>query len=131
MLQQSAIDQGSPSSLVVTESDLLTDGFEPNPRFHTLLADSDGEPAGLALYFFIYSTWVSRNVLYLEDLYVHARFRGQGIGRALLNHLDRIARESGCEQMRWAVHRDNHRALDLYRSFGAHIADGWLLMSRP
>jgi GNAT superfamily N-acetyltransferase len=131
MLRASAADQGSPDALVVTEADLLADGFGPQPRFRTLIAEHEGETAGLALYFIIYSTWTSRYVLYLEDLYVAPKFRRRGVGRALLDELDRLAASENCHQVRWLVHRKNQSALDLYRSWGARAADDWLLMSRP
>ena len=129
MLRASAADQGFPDALAVTESDLLQDGFGPQPTFRAVIASLDGAPAGTALYFFNYSTWVSRNGLYLEDLYVDPNFRRRGIGRALLDHLWTLAREQGCLRMQWVVHRDNHRAIRLYRSFGARSMDDWLLLT--
>ena len=129
MLQASAREQGFPDELAVTAEDLRTDGFGPDPRFEVLLAEFDGEPAGMALYFFTYSTWVSRLGLYLEDLYIRPEYRRHGIARALLRHLAEIARRQGCRRFQWVVHRENTSAIALYTSLGAQPLDAWTLMS--
>src|SRR5580765_4947437 len=77
MLRNSAADQGFPDELAVTETDLREDGFGDHPRFRAILAEWDSTPAGMALFFFNYSTWGSRSGLYLEDLYVRPEFRGR------------------------------------------------------
>ena len=79
MLQESAAAQGFPDAVCVTESELREDGFGPNPRFSALIAEQDGTAAALAVYFFTWSTWVSRNGLHLEDLYVRSAFRRLGL----------------------------------------------------
>src|SRR5215470_5176858 len=65
-----------------TPDDLIRDGFGENPRFHSFVAEWDTQPAGYVLYFFTYSTWAGRSSLFVEDLFVRARFRGNGIGTA-------------------------------------------------
>lgn len=72
--------------------DLVRDGFGENPSFHAFVAEWDGQPAAYILYFFTYSTWAGRPSLFVEDLFVRARFRGNGIGTALLNRTAAIAR---------------------------------------
>jgi GNAT superfamily N-acetyltransferase len=129
MLRASAIDQGSLDSLAVTEADLLEDGFGTEPRFQCVIAEVNQAPAGMALYFFNYSTWVSRLGLYLEDLYVSPQFRRAGVARALLSHLAGVARDAGCRRMQWVVHRKNAAAIRLYQAFGAQPLDDWMLMS--
>src|SRR5690349_17895180 len=76
-----------PESVVATEEDLLRDGFGDKPYFQALIAEWSGEPAGFAFYFFQYSTWTGRPVLYLEDLYVTPSHRKRGIGVALMRRL--------------------------------------------
>ncbi len=129
MLRASATDQGFPDKVAVTEEDLRADGFGDAPLFHTLLAEAAGQPAGMALYFFNYSTWNSRLGLYLEDLYVEPAFRGKGVGLLLLTSLSEIARNHGCGRFQWLVHKENAAALRLYQKFGARAASDWLLMS--
>jgi GNAT superfamily N-acetyltransferase len=129
MLRESAEAQGFPDEVVVTGKDLTEDGFGPAPRFRALVADIDGVPAGMALYFLTYSTWGSRLVLYLEDLCVRPQFRGRGIAREILNALARIAVDEGCGRMQWLVHKENAGAIRVYEAFGAAPADEWQLMS--
>jgi GNAT superfamily N-acetyltransferase len=129
MLQESAAAQGFPDAVCVTESDLREDGFGPAPRFAALIAEQDGTPAALAIYFFTWSSWVSRNGLYLEDLYVRSAFRRLGLGRLLLAELARIAVNAGCGRFQWTVHRENRAALALYESFGAQALEDWVMMS--
>jgi GNAT superfamily N-acetyltransferase len=129
MLRESAEAQGFPDEVIVTEQDLREDGFGPSPRFRALRAEQDGETAGMALYFVTYSTWGSRLVLYLEDLYVRTAFRHQGIAREILTALAQIAAEEGCGRFQWLVHRNNPRAIHVYERFGATPADDWQLMS--
>jgi GNAT superfamily N-acetyltransferase len=128
MLEESAEAQGFPGEVVVTEGDLLEDGFGPAPRFRALIAEAAGEAAGLALYFFNYSTWVSRIGLYLEDIYVRPAFRRRGIAHQLLATLARIAVEEGCDRFQWMVYRGNTSAIRTYETFGAMAAADWLLM---
>ena len=129
MLRNSAVDQGFLESLAVTEADVAEDGFGPQPKFTCLIAEKDRVPAGIALYYFDYSTWVSRMGLFLEDLYVNPQHRRAGVAQALLRRLTEIARSAGCRRMHWLVHRENTAAMQLYRSFGARSLDEWMIMT--
>jgi GNAT superfamily N-acetyltransferase len=115
----------APDAVVATEDALLRDGFGPMPYFHCLIAEHDERPAGFALYFFNYSTWVGRPGIYLEDLFVHTEFRGLGIGKALLQQVAAIAIEKGCRRMQWEVLDWNTPAIDFYRAMGAEFLDQW------
>ena len=98
------------------------------PRYaHALLAEWDGVPAGFALYFFNYSTFLCRPGLYLEDLFVRPAYRGRAIGHSLLSAIEQLARELGCGRLEWAVLNWNQSAIDFYRRFGAYPKDGWTL----
>jgi GNAT superfamily N-acetyltransferase len=98
-----------------------------NPVISVLIAEWDGQPAGFALYFFNFSTFVGRPGLYLEDLFVKPALRSHGIGRALLRALARIARERGCGRMEWAVLDWNEPALRFYQSLGARQMKEWIV----
>ena len=107
----------------ITEDDLLRDGFSAAPKFRVLMAEWEGQTAGYALFFGIYSTWVGKVGLFLEDLFVRQQFRQHGIGKALLARVAQIARDEGCYGVRWEVLDWNQRAIDLYKSLGATFLD--------
>jgi GNAT superfamily N-acetyltransferase len=127
MLRATAREQGNEHELCVTVDQVRDDGFGPSPRFHVLLAEVEGRMGGMALYFFDYSTWTSRNGLYLEDLYVYPESRRRGVARALMTRLAAIAREHGCGRMNWVVMRGNDPAIAFYKSLGAERLDEWPL----
>ena len=108
--------------VTITEADLARDGFGPQPKFRSLIAEWDGEPAGYALFFDFYSTWQGRQ-LFLEDLFVRPQFRGKKIGKSLLAAVARIAEHNGCHGMRWEVLDWNHAAVEFYKSLGADFLD--------
>ena len=114
-----------PEAVLATEADLLRDGFGPNPFYFCLIADSNETPAGFALYFYNYSTWLGRPGLYLEDLFVLPGFRGLGIGKALLQKVAAIAVEKGCLRLQWEVLDWNTPAIDFYAAMGAEFLDTW------
>lgn len=120
-----AVYEREPDAVEATEEDLLRHGFGENPYFSCLLAEHDGAPAGFALYFFDYSTWLGKPGLYLEDLFVYPEFRGLGIGQALLRRLAAIAVEKGCARMKWEVLDWNKPAIDFYDAMGAEFQDEW------
>ncbi len=110
---------------MATEADLVRDGFGANPFFYCLIAEQDGVPAGFALYFFNYSTWLGRPGLYLEDLFVLPEFRGLGIGKALLQEVAVVAVEKCCPRLQWEVLDWNTPAIEFYQAMGAEFLDAW------
>ena len=114
-----------PDAVIATEEGLRRDGFGPNPYFQCLMAEFDGAPAGFALYFFNYSTWLGRPGIYLEDLFVLPEFRGLGIGKSLLQKVAAIAVEKDCLRLQWEVLDWNTPAIDFYRAMGAEFLDEW------
>src|SRR4051812_39067158 len=99
--------------------------FGANPRVFADIAEIDGEPAGLALWFYNFSTFRGRHGLYLEDLFVRPAFRSRGIGKALLRHLARRCVAEGLARLEWWVLDWNESALRLYRTLGAVPMDEW------
>ncbi len=108
-----------------TEQQLLDTLFAEKPAAEALLAYADGQPAGLALYFQNYSTFLARPGIYLEDLFVLPALRGRGIGRALLAEIARIAVARGCGRFEWAVLDWNAPAIGFYESLGARAMNEW------
>ncbi len=115
----------APDAVVATEEGLLRDGFGPNPFYSCLIAENDGQPAGFALFFYNYSTWMGRPGIYLEDLFVLPEFRSLGIGKALLQRVAAIAVEKGCQRLQWEVLDWNTPAIDFYSAMGAEFLDEW------
>jgi len=113
-----------PDAVVITEEVLSRDGFGPQPKFRSLIAEWDGEAIGYALFFGFYSSWKGSGI-FLEDLFVREAFRGRGIGRALLCQVARIARQEGSYGMRWEVLDWNESAIKFYKSLGGVFFDEW------
>ena len=111
-----------------TEEKLSVTLFGPRPAAECLLAFTPaGAPAGCAIFLTNYSTFLARPGLYLEDLFVLPEFRGQGIGKALLLHLARLANQRGCGRMEWTVLDWNQPAIDFYESLGAERKTDWTI----
>jgi GNAT superfamily N-acetyltransferase len=125
LVRELAIFEREPDAVHATEADFNRFGFGPQKQFDCLLAYADGAPAGLALYFFNYSTWTGKPGIHLEDLFVLPDFRKQGIGRALLVAVARIATDKGCPRLQWDVLRWNEKAIEFYKAHGAHLKDDW------
>ncbi len=115
----------APGAVSATEEGLLRDGFGPHPYYECLIAECDGQPAGFALYFFNYSTWMGQPGLYLEDLFVQPELRGRGIGKALLQRVAAVAVDKGCPRLQWEVLDWNTPAIDFYAAMGAEFLDEW------
>jgi GNAT superfamily N-acetyltransferase len=111
--------------VVATEGLLRESLFGERRGAEVLIACCKGAPAGFALFFHSFSTFLGRPGIYLEDLYVKPEFRGRGIGRALLAHLARLAKGRGCGRLEWAVLDWNEPAIKLYKSIGAAPMDEW------
>jgi GNAT superfamily N-acetyltransferase len=110
---------------VATAESLARDLFGPRPYADVLIGEVDGAPAGFALFFHNYSTFLGQPGLYLEDLFVRPRFRARGLGKRLMQELARIALERGCGRLEWSVLDWNQPAIDFYRSLGAIGMDAW------
>lgn len=115
------------SELVATEDQLHATLFpaDGRPAAECVIARLDGAPAGFAIYFFNYSTFLARPGLYLEDLFVLPEVRGHGVGKGLLLHLARLANARGCGRMEWTVLDWNAPAIAFYESLGAVRKTEW------
>lgn len=111
--------------VVATLENLRESLFGARRVAEALIAYAGDEAAGMALFFHNFSTWTGLRGLYLEDLYVRPEMRGRGVGRALLAHLARLARERDCARFEWAVLNWNEPAIRFYRNLGAVPMDEW------
>ena len=126
LIRELAEYEREPDSAVVTEEDLLRDGFDTaTPLFECLIAEWDSEPAGFAFFFTNYSTWHGRPGIHLEDLFVRAHLRGRGIGKSLLRAVAAQAATKGCTRLNWHVLDWNQPAIEFYQHLGAKILQDW------
>ena len=116
-----------PHEVVATEELLRQALFGPRPFAEVIIATLGDEPVGFALFFHNFSTFLGLPGIYLEDLFVRPAARGQGVGRQLLVHLARLARERGCGRLEWAVLDWNEPAMKFYRGLGAIRKDDWTI----
>jgi GNAT superfamily N-acetyltransferase len=113
--------------MVATESGLRDALFGPRPCAEVVFACAGGEPAGFALFFHSFSTFLGQRGLYLEDLFVKPEWRARGVGRRLLVHLARLAVERECGRFEWSVLDWNEPAIQFYRGLGAQPMDEWTI----
>jgi GNAT superfamily N-acetyltransferase len=99
--------------------------FGPEPRAFCDIAEWDGQPVGLALWFYNFSTFEGRAGIYLEDLFVRPEMRGKGIGKALMIRLAIRCRDEGLARLEWSVLDWNTPSIEFYRQRGAELMDGW------
>jgi GNAT superfamily N-acetyltransferase len=124
-IRELAIYERAEHEVLANEDDLRATLFGSGPA-HALIGSVGDVDAGFAVYFFNYSTWQGRKGLYLEDLYVTPVYRKMGAGKALLQHLARMAVAEGCGRFEWSVLDWNEPALEFYRAIGASPMNEWV-----
>ncbi len=110
---------------VVATEELLAEWIFEKGKANVIIAEEDGVPAGFALYFYNFSTFLGRAGIYLEDLFVKPEFRGRGYGKGLITKLAEIALEEGCGRLEWSCLDWNTPSIDFYKSIGAVPMDEW------
>ncbi|MGH8484562.1 MAG: GNAT family N-acetyltransferase [Pseudomonas sp.] len=100
--------------------------FDDGAKALSLICERDGQAIGYAVYFYSYSTWLGRNGIYLEDLYITPEQRGSGAGKHLLRHVAIEACNNGCGRLEWSVLDWNEPAIKFYQSLGAAPQDEWI-----
>jgi GNAT superfamily N-acetyltransferase len=121
-----AIYEKAEDEVIATVSDIEHSLFGPESTADAVICNIDNKAVGFAVFFFNYSTWLGRNGLFLEDLYVSQEHRGKGAGKALLKHLAGIALENNCGRFEWSVLDWNEPAINFYQSLGAKPQDEWV-----
>jgi GNAT superfamily N-acetyltransferase len=111
--------------VVATEELVGAALFGERPVAEAAIAELDGEPVGFALFFHNFSTFLGKQGLYLEDLFVVPEWRGRGVGKQLLAHVASIAESRQCGRLEWTVLDWNESAIAFYRRMGAHVLDEW------
>lgn len=122
LIKELALFERSPEKVTNTVEQMI----EEDEYFESLVAcKEDGKIIGTALYFYAYFTWVGKS-LYLDDLIVREKYRGNKIGTKLLEEVLKIAKENNCKRIRWQVLDWNKPAIDFYNSYGATLDGEWI-----
>lgn len=124
-IHQLAAYEKRSDQVVATEDALRERLFGTRPYAEVIFVESGGVPAGFALFFHSFSTFLGRPGLYLEDIYVRQDQRGQSCGKALMVYLARLAMERGCGRFEWSVLDWNEPAIGFYKKLGAKPKDEW------
>jgi GNAT superfamily N-acetyltransferase len=127
LIKELAVYERMAADVTATEDGLRATLFGARPAAEVVIARVGGRPAGFALFFHNYSTFLGKPGLYLEDLFVVPEFRGHGYGRELLQHLARIAVERGCGRFEWSVLDWNEPAIGFYEKLGARAMEDWTI----
>ena len=125
LIHDLALFEKSPESVLISEAELLRDGFEENPLYAVLVAEIDMQVVGMALTYYCYSTWKGK-YLYLEDLIVKEDFRQRGVGSKLFESLIAKVKSEGLRQMGWQVLDWNEPAIKFYEKYKATLDPEWL-----
>ncbi|MBB5459727.1 GNAT family N-acetyltransferase [Paraburkholderia sp. Cpub6] len=121
-----AIYEKAEHEVVAGVEDIEKSLFAEGAPAKALICEMNREPVGFCVYFFSYSTWLGKQGLYLEDLYVSPASRGSGAGKQMLRHLAQIACETGCGRFEWSVLDWNEPAIGFYKSIGANPQSEWV-----
>lgn len=125
LIRELAEYERAADEVEATEATVAHSLFDADANAHAVICEIDGTPVAFAVYFFTYSTWLARRGLYLEDLYVTPAARGHGAGKALLQHLARLAVDQGCGRFEWSVLNWNTPAIEFYEAAGARPQSEW------
>ena len=125
-IQELADYEKEPEAVKATEEDIRCSLFSERANVFGLICESENNPIGFAVYFFNYSTWLGKNGLFLEDLYVTPDSRGLGAGKALMTHLAKMAVEKNCGRFEWNCLDWNQPSRDFYHSLGAEPLTEWI-----
>ena len=126
-----AVYEKEPDAITVDFDHFVESGFGKKPVWWAFVADTDGRVEGFAIYYTRYSTWKGQR-MYLEDLLVTEKLRGQGIGKLLFDHLLEEARQKKYSGIAWQVLKWNEPAINFYRKLGnVSFDNGWVNCSVP
>lgn len=124
LIKEIAEYENMSNEVIATEESLRKSIFENN-RAEVVLVDLDNKTIGYAVYFYNFSTFIGRNGLYIEDIFIKKEARGKGIGKEIFKFLGRKAKEEGCKRMEWTCLNWNEPSIKFYKSLGAVPMDEW------
>jgi len=103
------------------KAELLGSGFSDSPKFGVFLAEINGTVAGYCTYTWNYSIWRGVTYMHLDDLFVWGKYRGQEVGKHLMNKAREACIDGGANRIRWEVEQDNQNAINFYHKLGAQV----------
>lgn len=124
-IKELAAYENLEDSVVGTVEQVKKTLFSENPRAEVLILEDNGEPAGFALYFHNYSTFLCRYGIYIEDIYIREKYRGKGYGKAMLKKICHLAKERDCGRVEWWCLDWNKPSIDFYLKLGAEAMSDW------
>ena len=125
LIRELAEYEKAPQEVTVTMEHFVESGFGNQPVWWALVADVDGQVEGFAMYYIRYSTWKGQR-MYLEDLIVTEKMRGQGLGKKLFDQLIVEAKEKQFNGIVWQVLEWNEPAINFYKKYKAHFDPEWI-----
>ncbi|MFL5745222.1 MAG: GNAT family N-acetyltransferase [Niastella sp.] len=130
LIRELAEYEKAPQEVTVTMEHFVESGFGKQPVWWALVAEVDGQVEGFAMYYIRYSTWKGQR-MYLEDLIVTEKMRGQGLGKKLFDQLIVEAKEKQFNGIVWQVLEWNEPAINFYKKYKAHFDPEWINCSIP
>jgi GNAT superfamily N-acetyltransferase len=124
LIQELAAFENEPDAVLITVDDLIRDGFGTVPLFHVFVAEVENQIAGIALYYYRYSTWKGKTI-HLEDLVIKEKMRGTGLGYALYSEIIKQGKKDNVRRIEWNVLDWNTPAIEFYVKSGAKILADW------
>jgi GNAT superfamily N-acetyltransferase len=125
LIKELALYEKAPDEVINTVALMEEDGFGPHPIYGFFVAENQHGIVGLSLYYWRYSTWKGKR-LYLEDIIVTERERGNGIGKLLFDRTMKHALNQHCTGMTWQVLDWNEPAINFYKKYGASLGQDWI-----
>lgn len=124
LIKELALFEREPNEVIITENQLIKDGFTTHPKFKCFVAEVKSKVVGIALFYPRYSTWKGP-AIHLEDLIVTKKHRGKGIGFALFSKFLKYSYDLKVKRVQWVVLDWNINAIDFYKRNGAVVLDNW------